>query len=162
MSSHYESAAQALKDKVRLVQDFPEEGILFEDLTPVLADPEAFRTVVDGLAAACEELGAEMIGGLDARGFLLGAGVALGGLAGGLLDLLLDGLVALGDGAAALVGLDGLHEEGLAHAARARDAELRGERLQLGELETGQSGALRGGGFRSLFGGGGFCHEGSF
>jgi len=76
MSSHYESAAQALKDKVRLVQDFPEEGILFEDLTPVLADPEAFRTVVDGLAAACEELGAEMIGGLDARGFLLGSAVA--------------------------------------------------------------------------------------
>ncbi|MDN8619257.1 adenine phosphoribosyltransferase [Corynebacterium kefirresidentii] len=76
MSSHYESAAQALQDKVRLVQDFPEEGILFEDLTPVLADPEAFRTVVDGLAAACEELGAEMIGGLDARGFLLGSAVA--------------------------------------------------------------------------------------
>ena len=76
MSSHYESAAQALKDKVRLVQDFPEEGILFEDLTPVLADPEAFRTVVDGLAAACEELGADMIGGLDARGFLLGSAVA--------------------------------------------------------------------------------------
>ena len=76
MSSHYESAAQALKDKVRLVQDFPEDGILFEDLTPVLADPEAFRTVVDGLAAACEELGADMIGGLDARGFLLGSAVA--------------------------------------------------------------------------------------
>ncbi len=36
MSSQYESAAQALHDKVRLVQDFPEEGILFEDLTPVL------------------------------------------------------------------------------------------------------------------------------
>ena len=39
MTSHYESAAQALRDNVRLVQDFPEEGILFEDLTPVLADP---------------------------------------------------------------------------------------------------------------------------
>ncbi|MBK4164135.1 adenine phosphoribosyltransferase [Corynebacterium macginleyi] len=76
MTSRYESAAQALHDKVRLVQDFPKEGILFEDLTPVLADPEAFQAVVDGLAAACEKLGADLIGGLDARGFLLGSAVA--------------------------------------------------------------------------------------
>lgn len=76
MSSKYASASEALKDKVRLVPDFPEKGILFEDLTPALADPEAFRTIVDGLAAACEELGADLIGGLDARGFLLGSAVA--------------------------------------------------------------------------------------
>lgn len=76
MTSRYESAAQALHDKVRLVQDFPKEGILFEDLTPVLAEPEAFQAVVDGLAAACEKLGADLIGGLDARGFLLGSAVA--------------------------------------------------------------------------------------
>ncbi len=72
----YATARQALEDKVRLVQDFPAPGVLFEDLTPVLADAEAFATVVDGLAAACERLGAEMIGGLDARGFLLGSAVA--------------------------------------------------------------------------------------
>ncbi|APT92422.1 adenine phosphoribosyltransferase [Corynebacterium phocae] len=72
----YASAQEALEDKVRLVQDFPEKGVLFEDLTPVLADAEAFATVVDGLAEACEKLGAEMIGGLDARGFLLGSAVA--------------------------------------------------------------------------------------
>ena len=76
MSEIYAAAAQALKDKVRLVQDFPEEGILFEDLTPVLADAEAFTAVVDGLAKACEDLGADMVGGLDARGFLLGSAVA--------------------------------------------------------------------------------------
>ncbi|MCQ9332706.1 adenine phosphoribosyltransferase [Corynebacterium phoceense] len=76
MSKTYASAAEALKDKIRLVPNFPAEGVLFEDLTPVLADAEAFRTVVDGLAKACEELGAELIGGLDARGFLLGSAVA--------------------------------------------------------------------------------------
>nr|WP_269152648.1 adenine phosphoribosyltransferase [Corynebacterium minutissimum] len=65
-----------MKDKVRLVQDFPEEGILFEDLTPVLADAASFTAVVDGLAEACKELGADMVGGLDARGFLLGSAVA--------------------------------------------------------------------------------------
>ena len=76
MSKTYASAAEALQDKIRLVPNFPAEGVLFEDLTPVLADAEAFRTVVDGLAEACEELGAELIGGLDARGFLLGSAVA--------------------------------------------------------------------------------------
>ena len=76
MSKTYASAAEALKDKIRLVPNFPAEGVLFEDLTPVLADAQAFRTVVDGLAEACEELGAELIGGLDARGFLLGSAVA--------------------------------------------------------------------------------------
>ncbi|WP_459587076.1 adenine phosphoribosyltransferase [Corynebacterium camporealensis] len=76
MANKYASAAEALKDKVRMVPDFPEEGVIFEDLTPVLADPDAFQAVVDGLADACEELGADMIGGLDARGFLLGSAVA--------------------------------------------------------------------------------------
>ncbi|MDD7582377.1 adenine phosphoribosyltransferase [Corynebacterium sp. 32222D000AT] len=76
MSSQYSNANEALQDKIRYVQDFPEPGVLFEDLTPVLADADAFSVVVDGLAKACEDLGAEMIGGLDARGFLLGSAVA--------------------------------------------------------------------------------------
>lgn len=76
MSEVYSDAARALAEKVRLVKDFPEEGILFEDLTPVLADADAFQAVVDGLAQACKDLGADMIGGLDARGFLLGSAVA--------------------------------------------------------------------------------------
>lgn len=72
----YANAREALEHKVRLVPDFPAPGVLFEDLTPVLADADAFAAVVDGLAEACESLGAEMIGGLDARGFLLGSAVA--------------------------------------------------------------------------------------
>lgn len=55
MSEVYSDAARALAEKVRLVKDFPEEGILFEDLTPVLADADAFQAVVDGLAQACKE-----------------------------------------------------------------------------------------------------------
>lgn len=76
MSNKYASAREALADKIRLVPDFPEPGVLFEDLTPVLADAEAYKAVVDGLAEACAELDAELIGGLDARGFLLGSAVA--------------------------------------------------------------------------------------
>lgn len=41
-----------------------------------MADAESFTAVVDGLAEACKELGADMVGGLDARGFLLGSAVA--------------------------------------------------------------------------------------
>lgn len=72
----YANAKEALEDLIRLVPDFPQEGVLFEDLTPVLADPEGFRLIVDEVAAACEEYGAELIGGLDARGFLIGSAVA--------------------------------------------------------------------------------------
>ena len=46
MSSEYSNANEALQDKIRYVQDFPEPGVLFEDLTPVLADADAFSVVV--------------------------------------------------------------------------------------------------------------------
>ncbi|QYH19654.1 adenine phosphoribosyltransferase [Corynebacterium aquatimens] len=72
----YASAKEALAAKIRRVPDFPEEGVLFEDLTPVLADPDALHAVIEEMARACEALGADIIGGLDARGFLLGSAVA--------------------------------------------------------------------------------------
>ncbi|MEY8208772.1 adenine phosphoribosyltransferase [Corynebacterium sp. MNWGS58] len=69
-------AQNVLEEKIRRVHDFPQPGIVFEDLTPVLADPTAFATLVDALAEQCKAAGAEIIGGLDARGFLLGSAVA--------------------------------------------------------------------------------------
>jgi adenine phosphoribosyltransferase len=74
--SSFAQARAALLEHTRYVQDFPEEGVLFEDLTPVLANAEAFAAVVDAQADAARQLGAEVIGGLDARGFLLGSAVA--------------------------------------------------------------------------------------
>jgi adenine phosphoribosyltransferase len=65
--------AKAL-DLARPVPDFPEPGILFWDLTPVLADPDALRAVVDGMQELAE--GADVIAALDARGFLFGAALA--------------------------------------------------------------------------------------
>ena len=76
MNSKYSNAREAIKDKIRYVQDFPEDGVLFEDLTPVLADADAFSVVIDGLADECEKLGADLIAGLDARSFLLGSAAA--------------------------------------------------------------------------------------
>lgn len=59
---------------IRDVPDFPHPGVLFKDLTPVFADPAAFRVVVDALAAATPAPDAVI--GVEARGFLLGAAVA--------------------------------------------------------------------------------------
>ncbi|GAA2985643.1 adenine phosphoribosyltransferase [Actinokineospora diospyrosa] len=60
---------------IREVDDFPEPGVLFRDLTPLLADPAAFRAVVGGLAAAVPP-GVDTVVALEARGFLFGAGLA--------------------------------------------------------------------------------------
>lgn len=72
----YRTAREALAARMRYVQDFPEKGVLFEDLTPVLADGDALQVVISEMAEASRNLGADMIGGLDARGFLLGSAVA--------------------------------------------------------------------------------------
>ena len=74
--NRYATARAALNDKIRQVPDFPEEGVLFEDLTPVLADPAALNIVIAEMATASRKLGADVVGGLDARGFLLGSAVA--------------------------------------------------------------------------------------
>lgn len=69
----------------RWADDFPEPGVKFADLTPVFADAKAFRNVIDAMVEAERSLrsehrvgdGADLVAGIDARGFLLGAGVAL-------------------------------------------------------------------------------------
>jgi adenine phosphoribosyltransferase len=61
---------------VRDIPDFPRPGILFRDITPLMAAPEAFRVAVDALAAYGRGVGAELVIGAEARGFLLGPAVA--------------------------------------------------------------------------------------
>ncbi|RUP03051.1 MAG: adenine phosphoribosyltransferase [Mycobacterium sp.] len=58
----------------RTVPDFPEPGVLFRDLTPVFADRDAMAAITDGLARVSE--GADLVAGIDSRGFLLAAAVA--------------------------------------------------------------------------------------
>ncbi|MEU1980396.1 adenine phosphoribosyltransferase [Nocardia sp. NPDC019395] len=67
-------AAEFVRRYTRWADDFPEPGIRFADLTPVFADSEGFRAVVDCLAALVPDV--DLVAGVDARGFLLGAGVA--------------------------------------------------------------------------------------
>ena len=71
-----ESDLQQLSAGIRDVQDFPKPGIIFKDITPVLADPKLFQIAIDAFVAATQATGAEKVVGIDARGFLFGAAVA--------------------------------------------------------------------------------------
>ncbi|HEY7050779.1 MAG TPA: adenine phosphoribosyltransferase [Mycobacterium sp.] len=68
------TATEVIASLTREVADFPSPGIQFKDLTPLLADPDGLAVVTDALAEIAS--GAELIAGIDARGFLLGAAVA--------------------------------------------------------------------------------------
>ena len=61
---------------IRDVPDFPRPGIVFKDITPVLADPALLRLAVDAFAEATRPLNVSKVVGIDARGFLFGSAVA--------------------------------------------------------------------------------------
>ncbi|MCU1498462.1 MAG: apt [Acidimicrobiales bacterium] len=61
---------------IRDIPDFPKPGVVFKDITPLLADPDALRTAVDGLADAFAGTRVDRVVGVEARGFILGAPVA--------------------------------------------------------------------------------------
>ncbi len=65
-----------LESLVRDIQDFPEPGITFKDLTPLLRDPAAFRTVVDAFVAQVGHGEVDQVVGIEARGFFLAAPIA--------------------------------------------------------------------------------------
>ena len=65
-----------LKAYVREVEDFPEPGIGFKDITPLLLDHDALSQAVDSLAAWTAEREPDLVLGAEARGFILGAAIA--------------------------------------------------------------------------------------
>lgn len=76
MSDHADLSALLLS-RIRDVADYPEPGVMFKDITPLLADPAAFAALTDALAEVGTREGATKVVGLEARGFILGAPVAL-------------------------------------------------------------------------------------
>ncbi len=68
---------ELLLSRIRDVADYPEPGVMFKDITPLLADPAAFTALTDALAEIAEKVGATKIVGLEARGFILGAPAAV-------------------------------------------------------------------------------------
>ncbi len=65
-----------LEDFIRDIPDFPEPGIIFKDITPLLRAPEAFRETVNRLAVPLRSRGLDALIAVDARGFLFGAALA--------------------------------------------------------------------------------------
>jgi adenine phosphoribosyltransferase len=71
------AVVDAVRRTVRNVNDFPKPGILFRDITPVLANPPLFGRVMMALASPFEESGITHVVSIESRGFILGAPVAL-------------------------------------------------------------------------------------
>ncbi len=67
---------ERLRARIRDVPDFPKKGILFKDITPVLADPAIFKQVVEELAAHWRGKGIGKVVGIESRGFLFAAPLA--------------------------------------------------------------------------------------
>lgn len=65
-----------IKSKIRTIPHFPKEGIMFRDITTLLKDPTAFKQTIDLLAERYKDQKIDVIVGIEARGFILGAALA--------------------------------------------------------------------------------------
>lgn len=65
-----------LEQYIRDIRDFPKEGIVFKDITPLLASPEGFRGAIDTIADEYDDAGVTKVLGAEARGFIFGGALA--------------------------------------------------------------------------------------
>lgn len=65
-----------LKEKIRVVEDFPEKGISFKDITPLLQDKDALKESINQMKKWSENLQADIVVGPEARGFIFGTALA--------------------------------------------------------------------------------------
>lgn len=63
-------------DYIRDIPDWPTEGVMFKDITPLLADNVAFRSAIEEMAAPYKDAGITKVMGAEARGFLFGTAIA--------------------------------------------------------------------------------------
>jgi adenine phosphoribosyltransferase len=68
---------EALKKSIRDIPDFPKPGVVFRDITPLLADKFTFRHVVDLMCSAWYDRRPDCVAAIEARGFIPGAAIAL-------------------------------------------------------------------------------------
>jgi adenine phosphoribosyltransferase len=66
-----------LKQKIRTIPDFPAPGIQFRDITTLLSDPEAFNEVIQRFVEHYQDEEIDLVAGVEARGFIIGAPLAL-------------------------------------------------------------------------------------
>ncbi len=65
-----------IKDAIRTIPDYPKPGVMFRDITTLLGNARAFRTVVDQLVQPYAGIRIDKVAGIEARGFILGGAVA--------------------------------------------------------------------------------------
>jgi len=70
------NSLEILRSAIRDVPDFPKPGIVFKDITPVLSDPNLFKSAIQHFVQQCAGKNIDKVAGIDARGFLFGATVA--------------------------------------------------------------------------------------
>lgn len=109
--------------QLRDIPDFPEPGVIFKDITPVLADHTAFGRVVDDMAAPFRDRAITHVVGIESRGFILGAPVALA-LGAGFVPVRKPGKLP-----ADTIGVDYSLEYGTASIEIHRDAVGPGDRV---------------------------------
>ena len=73
---NHDERLSLIADRIRDVPDFPRPGILFKDITPLLADPLAFHAATEALAAPYHGTHIDLVVGIEARGFIFGTPVA--------------------------------------------------------------------------------------
>ncbi|MBU4200986.1 MAG: adenine phosphoribosyltransferase [Verrucomicrobia bacterium] len=72
----HEAKIKKLKKAIRNIPDFPIKGILFRDITPILANPKLFKAAIDVLCARHKGKKIDAVAAVDARGFIFGGAVA--------------------------------------------------------------------------------------
>ena len=72
-----DNLAAKLTEVIRDIPDFPEPGILFKDITPILSNPVLFRATVDHFAELYKDHNIDAVVGMESRGFLFGAPLAM-------------------------------------------------------------------------------------
>ncbi len=65
-----------IRDHIRAIPDYPQPGVIFRDITPLLGDGAAFGRAVDDLIARFDDVDVGRVVGIESRGFILGAAVA--------------------------------------------------------------------------------------
>ncbi|MGI6162550.1 MAG: adenine phosphoribosyltransferase [Bacillota bacterium] len=71
-----ENIEKDLIEAIRVIPDFPQKGISFKDITPLLRDPETFRKAIGALQNACKDIDFDIIVAPEARGFIVGSALA--------------------------------------------------------------------------------------
>ncbi len=71
-----EDRMKKVEDYVRSIPDFPQEGIIFRDVTSVLQDPDGLQLAIDGMMDMLKDVDFDVVVGLESRGFMFGAPIA--------------------------------------------------------------------------------------